>query len=326
MSDKYQMIEAGDIKLWDDLVKASDQGTIFTDSAYLCTLGRKYCLNFIYQGEQLKAGVALILSDDSSQTELDELVIYNGILFKSDQPQRKNRARFERFEITEFIINQLVKKYNKVQMTLSPHFEDFRPFLWHNYHFPDKPRFCLTLKYTSYLNISSLSQDCPENEIPAFKELDRLKQRHIRQARKDGIVTKLENKTADFIGFYKQLIESQGYSVSNKKLKRMENLANYILDEQKAVSCVTYDSSGQIIYITIFGFDSKRAYSIFGAPNPKASQAYKGAICFWDAFKILSRDYSIDYLDLEGVNSPQRGWFKLGFGGTILPYFQVSLK
>jgi hypothetical protein len=30
-------------------------------------------------------------------------------------------------------------------------------------------------------------------------------------------------------------------------------------------------------------------------------------------------------VDLEGVNSPHRGWFKLSFGGTLESYWQVKL-
>jgi hypothetical protein len=30
-------------------------------------------------------------------------------------------------------------------------------------------------------------------------------------------------------------------------------------------------------------------------------------------------------VDLEGVNSPRRGWFKLSFGGALLPYYELHL-
>ena len=39
----------------------------------------------------------------------------------------------------------------------------------------------------------------------------------------------------------------------------------------------------------------------------------------------LANRTKIGEVDMEGVNSPQRGWFKLGFGGNLLPYYQISM-
>jgi len=36
---------------------------------------------------------------------------------------------------------------------------------------------------------------------------------------------------------------------------------------------------------------------------------------------FLAKKKNIREIDWEGVNSPQRGWFKLGFGGTLQPYY-----
>ena len=35
------------------------------------------------------------------------------------------------------------------------------------------------------------------------------------------------------------------------------------------------------------------------------------------------RPLEIVEVDLEGVNSPQRGWFKLGFAGDLRPYYEL---
>ena len=31
-------------------------------------------------------------------------------------------------------------------------------------------------------------------------------------------------------------------------------------------------------------------------------------------------------VDMEGINSPQRGWFKMSFGGNTIPYFNLTLN
>jgi hypothetical protein len=326
MADKYTIVEVSDLSEWDEFVDDSPQGTIFSASAFMSAIDRKYALNYIYKGNEVKAGVVLTLTDDLVGIERDDLVIYNGIIFKEEDSKRDVKARYERFEITEFIINELVLKYNKIEMSLSPHFEDMRPFLWHNYHSLDESeRFVVDLKYTSFLDISSLREDFSSEENRVFKQMDTIRQRNIRKAWGENVVTKIENRIPEFLDFYENLMGSQGKQVSKDKLTRMGNLIQQLLTKQKAICCVSYTENGQILYITIFCFDRKRAYFLFGAGNPQADKHYKGSICFWDTFRILARDYSIGYVDMEGVNSPKRGWFKLSFGGNIVPYFQVSL-
>jgi len=38
----------------------------------------------------------------------------------------------------------------------------------------------------------------------------------------------------------------------------------------------------------------------------------------------IAKVKKIKVIDWEGVNSPQRGFFKLSFGGELLPYFWIK--
>ena len=67
----------------------------------------------------------------------------------------------------------------------------------------------------------------------------------------------------------------------------------------------------------------KRSYYLYGAGNPKLSELGR-YFAHWKAFEYLAKEQSIQTIDLEGVNSPNRGWFKLGFGGDLINYFKVS--
>ena len=48
---------------------------------------------------------------------------------------------------------------------------------------------------------------------------------------------------------------------------------------------------------------------------------------FWSLWysQIYEKKYEISSVDLEGVNSPNRGWFKLSLGGDLSQYFKVKL-
>ncbi|EJF06722.1 hypothetical protein ThvES_00011940 [Thiovulum sp. ES] len=316
---KYRIEKATDLEKWDKLVDDSPQGTIFSNSIYLNSFGGKYEIFFVFKGNELKAGFPIILSEQN--IVLDELVIYGGILFYYDKTQKETKAKSERFEISEEIISFLDLNYKKIEIALSPKIEDLRPFLWHNYHGEDK--FIPDLRYTSYLNISSLKKFENEEETENFKSLETLRQRNIREARKKEAKTYIDNSQSDlFIEYYKNLMISQNEKFENSKLINMKNLIDILVENNLANIYIVENSENVIQYITVFVWDNKRAYYLFGSPNPDGEERYKGTIAFWDSFIDLAKK-GISEIDLEGINSPSRGWFKLGFGGNIKAYYEV---
>lgn len=323
--DKFEIKLINDKNTIDEFVRNSPQGTIFSETIYLDACGRKYEVLGVFKGVHVKAVFVVILTDDALGCELDDLIIYGGILFKDDPVHKPVKALSERFQITELVIEYLDARFKKIELAFAPQFEDLRPFLWHNYHSKDVSiKFKMDLRYTSYIDISSLASDENEENTENFKNLDTLRKRNIREARKDGAVVKIESEIDVFIKFYSDLIEQQGEMVDQIKLNQMRTLIQALLDQKRAIFVTAYNPLGQIIYLTIFCFDSNRAYYLFGAGNPQATERYKGTICFWDAFRFLVKDYGVYSVDMEGVNSPQRGKFKLSFGGILTPYYQVN--
>jgi lipid II:glycine glycyltransferase (peptidoglycan interpeptide bridge formation enzyme) len=75
----------------------------------------------------------------------------------------------------------------------------------------------------------------------------------------------------------------------------------------------------------VFGWDSKRAYYVFGANAPDLRDDHTGTMVLWDALLDL-RARGIVAVDLEGINSPLRGHFKLSFGGSVTPYYHLALR
>lgn len=326
MNEKYQFEEISDCDLWQKAVETTPQYTMFVSSTYLRSFGGKYKLYFVKKGIEVKAGFCLLLSEDGRHVILNELVIYSGIFFKEDQTQKAVKAKSERFEITEQIIRFITDRFSRISMALSTQIEDLRPFLWHNYGSTNKQEvFSLDLRYTSYLNISELRNTDDEESTDLFKSLETLRQRNIRKARKESSYTVEEVQIELFLNYYIALMESQNEQVPAQKLAQISQIIANCTREKQAVMFATKNAHHEIIYLTMFSYDHFRAYYLFGAGNPKATEHYRGTICFWDAFIQLSQKYNINEVDLEGINSPQRGWFKLSFGGSIVPYYEVNL-
>ena len=77
--------------------------------------------------------------------------------------------------------------------------------------------------------------------------------------------------------------------------------------------------------IAFFGIDHRRGYFLFAANDPVLRNEHTGTAVLWDSFYLLNQE-GIYEIDFEGINSPARGWFKLSFGGTISPYYQLSYR
>jgi hypothetical protein len=319
---KYSFEPVEDDVIWDDIAARSEESTLFTDSDYLNAFGGHYDCYEIKKGNQTKAGVCVVINGEKSQY-LNDLVIYSGILFIHDHNQKPVKLMLERFDLTTFIIDELVQRYRRIEFALSPMTIDVRPFLWHNYHSDDiKQKFTVDIRYTSYLNISSLRGADSDQETELFRGMENLRQRNVREAKKYGVITESSQDTTKMIDYYKTLMNHQGVSLDENKLNNMHHLIDMILKEKKGQLYLSKRPDGTPLYITMFGWDSHRAYYLFGAPNPETNERYKGTICFWHAFIDLA-SRGIDEIDMEGVNSPKRGWFKLSFGGDIRPYYRV---
>lgn len=321
---KFYLEKVEDFDSWDSFVEKSPQGTIFSNSNYIQAVEKPFEIFFIRKGEELKAGLLLILADDRSGCILDDLVIYNGILFNFDSTQKPVKSQLERFEITEYIIEELEKRFSFVEMALAHQFEDLRPFLWHNYHSSSSDKvFAVDLRYTSYLDISELRNSENDENTNLFKNLDTLRQRNIREGLKKGGKVNSDENIQLFLDFYSETLQAQGQPAHKEKVERMGNLVKLLLSNGSAFMYSSKCSNGKVGYITIFCKDNKRAYYLFGAGHPEPKERYLGTLAFWGAFQDMAKSHGVTQVDMEGVNSPDRGRFKLSFGGDLRSYYQV---
>ena len=58
----------------------------------------------------------------------------------------------------------------------------------------------------------------------------------------------------------------------------------------------------------------------------KNTGPYDGTYANWLIWQNFYREGTVKTIDLEGVNSPNRGWFKLSFGGELINYYAVTLE
>ena len=165
--------------------RASNEGSIFSESLFLENTTGKFIRYFVKKGNEIKAGFNLFLSEDLTSSKSNPLAIHNSLMFANDLTQKKIKSKKEKYEITNFIIHFLAYKYKDIYISLSPHFEDLRPFLWFNYHNEhgdyDQNKFDISLRYTSYLDISELSYTKDIFETNIYSSMETLRKRHLKK-------------------------------------------------------------------------------------------------------------------------------------------------
>lgn len=323
---KYRLIPVEDPATWDAFAEKSLNHTIFSSSAYLQAMGRRYALFFVFKGQQPKAGVALVLDETGERGILDDLVVYSGLLFEKNPGQKEVRARAERFEVTEFIINELSTRYASVAMSLPPGVEDLRAFLWHNYHETSTARkFRVELRYTSYLDISQFFLRNPDQQTLLYQEVDNTRQSDLRKAEGSDSSVQEERDPSTFCNLYDRLMNSQRVGVSAEMLERISVLIDHLIKQDLARMYVVRDARDHVTYATVFTKYMNIGCYLFGAGDQEMMKRYDGTLCVWESLRQISR-LGVRLVDMEGINSPQRGAFKLSFGGTIEPYHEVFLN
>ena len=320
---EYRLERATNSNNWDTFVQNSENGTIFSYDAYLKALECRFSQYFIYKKNELRAALAVMENKDGSNAILDDLVIYNGLMFGSPtNSQNQAQQTSEKYRITEFVAGELTNLYQLIELALHPTITDIRPFLWLNYG-ETLPKYEANIRYTSYIGISDFQSDRELETILTYKSASTARRQEIRYGRRENVQTDEVLSIDQFIEFYVKTMLESGEKVSGGKLNKIRRVIEQLNQKKMGKMFAARTSSGKVGSMAFFVMDSRRSYYLFGSNDPEIRDKHTGTMVLWDAFYALRRE-GIKEVDMEGVNSPKRGWFKLSFGGDLRTYYEVN--
>jgi len=321
---KYNIFKNKNTKVWDELVNNSPQGCIFNQIEYLDIIGEKYHLWLIEQGEEIKAGICLVVSEDEKKIIHSDFVIYSGIIFNDLKNTKISKKRHQEFQITEFVVKEISKKYETINFSLSPFIYDIRAFQWFNFGVKNKRKFSIGIKYTSILDISEFNdENFVEDKSKLFLNLDPVRRYSIREARKEGAEVLQTNSNKLLIDFYSKMMTKKNFKPNKKKMNSLAKISSLCIQKRKGAIFEILNKKKNILYTAFYVWDNNMAYYLFGAGG-NVTTSWQSSLIHWEVFKFLAYEKKITRVDLEGVNSPKRGWFKLTFGGSLKTYFNIS--
>ena len=307
-----QLVETADLAAWDAWVEQSPQGTVFCKSTFLQSLNARFRLYTVVANTQVIA-VLPLLEDDAGQVVRYPFTPYQGILFLPRTSTSPHRRVVDEFRITEFLINELTARYQRIDLALSWQFADLRPFLWHNHGVAGAPHFVVQPRYTALLDLRSLDASSYLQSVRACRR---------QELRKAGKLQVSEHADLDaFSLLYASTFSRQGINVDAQRLQLVRSIANSAIRNGygRLSACTTADGVGAM---NLFVYDSKRAYYLFAANDPALRNTGASTRLMFDSI-LEAKQRGLDELDFVGVNSPARGDFKLSFNTRLQLYFEL---
>lgn len=316
-SSPYVLSVCKDMTAWDTLVSESPQGHVFSRSSFLKSLGAQHVCFIVntLQGEIL-AGAAIIIDGQRMAKAPYLFTPHQGVMFANCISRLSHQKRLStEFRITTFLVEALLKVYPNFSMSLSPFFKDLRPFIWHNYGNVAQPQFNLRQRYTGYLSLIDFDLD---NYLFSVRTVRR------QEYKKTQAKIHESDDLSLFLKLYQQTFDRQGISINSQALSLVKNICVTAMAEGYGYLTSAY-VDGCVASMAFFVTDETCAYYLFGANDPDMRDLRASSKLLIDSISHFAAS-RFQRFDFVGVNSPQRGDFKLSFNPKLVPYQEVHFQ
>ena len=136
---------------------------------------------------------------------------------------------------------------------------------------------------------------------------------------------KLSKNFEGFLDIYKKTFKRQSIDLEDKQIIEIKNiLFNMDSSGQGTLYAAVNNNNEEIAYNFILNYKDTSTY-LFGATDPDKRSTGVGSALLANSIKQSYLDGQKKF-DFCGINSPNRGDFKISFGGKPLLYFLVKFK
>lgn len=307
--DNLDLVLCLDEIKWDNFINVSPQGSIYCKSDFLKCLPAKIDKYFFYSNGKEIASVILINNEESPLFSM-----YQGVCL-APISGGKHHYFNEQLKTLTLLLECLVKVFPTLELSLSHHFEDLRAFQWINYNEPHKGQFSLNLNYTGIIPLKE------ENNFESYLTSIRSVRRYEwRQCEKKGFRVFDSSDIMEFIKLYKLTFERQGIILDSNSINTVTSITKSAISNNFGRLVFCADNDGVVHSANLILFHNDTCYYEFGASDPQFRSSGASVYLMLNNIKYaIENGYS--FFDLVGINSPNRGDFKLSFNAFPKAYF-----
>ena len=323
MNENLNIVECKSDELWDQFLLKSENKNIFSKSIFIKKSKFKSKMFFIKKNDEVIASFNLYL-DGKNIVNGDR--IYSPINFKDFEKKNVSSQNYKKLNIINEFVKYITTYFKKGEFTFDYHCEDLRSFFWYNFENKKKIFNIVEVKYTSVIDTDIKFENATKEELinsDLFKKFSR----SIKQQLKYSILQNLKIKEDYDFEIFSKIIK--------KTFKRQNKSVDFDLNNYCKIYNKLFADKNLKMYV-VEKDSSKIAFCLFGIIGDKAIYLNGGRI------SDKNDDYSLTYglamsvvllikngvkkIDLEGINSPKRSFWKQGFGGELKPYYKLSLN
>jgi hypothetical protein len=270
---------------------------------------------FVRKGEEVVAAIPILL--DNAQHIVRSpyhFAPYIGLMFKAFSGEADHKRISRDFELTEFVVNEIIRIHGKFSITTAPSFSDIRPFLWYNYNLPGEKVFDVNVKHTPILKMDFGSQ---EEYLSSIRTLRRRELKDM-----DKVDISDWDDIDAFDNLHRLTFERQGIVRPEVQSRILRSIARAAIDKKFGrLSLCRYQ--GEEASAFLFLYDNKRAYYLFGANHPDFRKYGCSTKLMIENIFHAKDVKGLNEVDFVGANSPRRGDYKVSFNSKLHQYFEV---
>lgn len=293
---------------WDDLTNNSLHSTIFNDYNFYKFLNINFRLVGLKNSKTSKIDIAMPIFEVGDQNVKLPYIPYQGILIRN----LKNSISKD-FNLTDFFLENLEKKYIKFHSTLSTNFIDIRPFAFRNYK-KKKSLYEINYKYTAILNLKKFP-----NFEKWLQSIRKLRLREYKKNSKKYKITDLNNFDELFELHDHTYLKSE---ITLNELQKKVRKKIILYFKEKCFLKKILNNKNETASILFFVIHENKSYYLFGANKPNDKSGLSTTLMI--EYIKLGFQNNLEQIDFCGVNSFYRGDYKLSFGSDLNGYFEID--
>ena len=323
IEEKYKIVEANSDLEWDNFLLKTENQNIYSSSEFInnnLIPSKKY---FIKKKDEIFASFHLFIKEKIIVTGER---IYSPLNYKFFEKQNQSSIKYKKFEIVNIYANYIKDNFKSGDICLDFNTNDLRAFYWIN--FDEKKEIFSTkiVRYTSTLNIKNSANFKKYSDITSdilYKNFSRSLKQQITKSIDENFLFKEEFDPIFFEKTVKSTFKNQGKN-PDLNFDKIKPIYDQLFNKKKLVMFISLKNETKLSFC-IFGIIGNNAVYLNGGrvenTNDDSSLTYNLTM----SLSALKKK-GVVTVDLEGVNSPKRGFWKLGFGGDIRPYYHLLFK
>lgn len=308
-----------DVSVWDAFVAASPQKSIFCRRVFLNALDVRYDLWLVDKNGEPQAGAVVVRANDERSQAAHLFTMYQWVVLAGHgvalPPHR--RASWT-LEVTQALLTGLTERYDRLSLYLHHGLEDLRGVQWFHYNEPHLGQFRLDLYYTGLLNLR-----CWSDYETYFASIRATRRYEYRRALSQGMTVEVSKDIDTLDSLHGLTFERQGLRRKEEEHRWLRGVTAAALEHGFGELLICRNAQGEAASATLFLYDEHTGYWLFGGNHPAYRNSGSGTLLLLENIRRC-RLRGVTWVDVGGINSPNRGDFKTSFNAVPVPYFLAS--